>query len=1562
MKLKLALRRPSGTTSDLVVTADATATVGDVARLVLESDPLASYRPEPHQSFTLHAAPPDSDDFVPVDGMLPIGEAPIGSGFTILVAPATQRNALDAGGRRSAVRPIALLTVASGPNAGGDFPLAAGSGTIGRTHENDIVLDDPLVSKKHARIEVSATGVEVVDLNSANGLLVDGGLVSRLVLTDGQSVTLGDTELRATLLGAGEADAGSAPVLERGGVLRFNRSPRVEVRYPGRTFPAPEVPKETDPQVFPWVMVVAPVLMGGIMYALSRNPLSLAFVAMAPLMMFGNYFAQATGIRRKLKISVEKFELQIEDLESSFDEEEPRERKARLREAPSVAEVYAETLRLGPMLWTRRPEHWNFLDLRLGLGRMPSRNGIADDDAGGGLPEYRHALDRLRGQTAFIDGVPLVENIHLAGALGVCGAPTEVADTVRALTVQLAGLHSPAEVAICAVLSPNSTRSFEWLKWLPHSSSPQSPLAGGVHLADSASSSTALLNALEELVASRVKANDRKSRGAHEEGAAASQRGARAGSVPTTVPVDQDAAALVVLIDNDAPVDRGRLTSIVERAADARVYPIWMSPNVEALPATCRTFVDVTAGLESATVGFVRLGMTVHDVKVEGVSADYAQILAKRLAPVVDASAIVADSSDLPRSVSLLTLMGPELALEPHAAVERWMQNYSINDRSGAPPVARKRAGTLRAIVGQGSPDAMHLDLRTQGPHALVGGTTGAGKSEFLQAWVLGMAAEYSPDRITFLFVDYKGGSAFADCVNLPHCVGLVTDLSPHLVRRALTSLRAELHHREHLLNRKKAKDLLELEKRGDPECPPALILVIDEFAALAGEVPEFVDGVVDIGQRGRSLGIHLIMATQRPAGVIKDNLRANTNLRVALRMADENDSDDVVGDKVAASFDPSIPGRGIAKTGPGRLTPFQSGYAGGWTSDEPEAAVVTVSELRFGAEVLWEPERVGDPNVQETDLGPNDQVRLVRNLTAAADAVGIPIPRRPWLDEIPSTVDLLDLEHPSDAELTIAMVDHPERQSQERAFFAPDRDGHLAVFGTSGSGKSALLRTLGVAAGLPANGGPVHVYGLDFGTGALRMLEALPHVGSIVSGDDHERVTRLLRTISEITDDRSRRYSEVNAGNIAEYRRLTGREDEPRILLLLDGFQTFREEYDTGVGRQAFFAMLTGLIGEGRPLGVHVAFTADRSSSVPTAVASNIQRRVILRLADEGSYYIFDVPKDILDSASPPGRAIVDGFEAQIAIVGGSSNVADQSRALERLAGELAARGRAPAPPIGQLPKELTFAELPAEVGGMPVLGVADDTLTPAGFEPFGSFLVAGPPASGKSNALVALAQSVAQADENARLFFLGTKRSAIKDALPWLGQALTPDSVAELADDLTKLVADEGVTNRLVIVLDNVVDFQGGQAESELTELVKAINRSDHLLLTDGDVSALSAGWGLVSEVKAVRRGIVLMPDTYDGDSLFKVTFPKISRNESPAGRGFYVNGAQLVKVQLPLADDTTAVERLEAIRSGGRRPTPEPPAAPEQVFEESMEPQPAGDVPLPDAPPVGSRYYQG
>jgi S-DNA-T family DNA segregation ATPase FtsK/SpoIIIE len=246
------------------------------------------------------------------------------------------------------------------------------------------------------------------------------------------------------------------------------------------------------------------------------------------------------------------------------------------------------------------------------------------------------------------------------------------------------------------------------------------------------------------------------------------------------------------------------------------VHVLWCAPTVEDLPAVCRAFVAVGPADAGTRVGLVRDGVW-QSAASERLNLERSARLGRRLAAVVDVGAPVIDQSDLPRSVGYLTLSGPEVATEPQAVVERWHETGSLLDRAGGPLARRRPDAGLRAVVGLGTGGEFVLDLRTQGPHALVGGTTGSGKSEFLQSWVLGLATAHSPDRVSFLFVDYKGGAAFADCVDLPHSVGLVTDLSPHLVRRALTSLRAELRFREQLLNRKKAKDLLALERVADP-------------------------------------------------------------------------------------------------------------------------------------------------------------------------------------------------------------------------------------------------------------------------------------------------------------------------------------------------------------------------------------------------------------------------------------------------------------------------------------------------------------------------------------------------------------------------------------------------------------------------------------------------------------------------------------------------------------------------------------------------------------------------
>ncbi|MEO6987740.1 MAG: FtsK/SpoIIIE domain-containing protein, partial [Aquihabitans sp.] len=762
-----------------------------------------------------------------------------------------------------------------------------------------------------------------------------------------------------------------------------------------------------------------------------------------------------------------------------------------------------------------------------------------------------------------------------------------------------------------------------------------------------------------------------------------------------------------------------------------------------------------------------------------------------------------------------------------------------------------------------------------------------------------------------FLFVDYKGGAAFSECVRLPHCVGMVTDLSPHLVRRALESLNAELRHREHILNRKKAKDVLELERLHDPDTPPSLVIIVDEFAALVSEVPEFVDGVVNVAQRGRSLGLHLILATQRPAGVIKDNLRANTNLRVALRMADEADSTDVIGTKGAAAFDPGVPGRGIAKLGPGRLSPFQAAYVGGWTTDQPPPAQVTVSAHEIGAVIEW-PEPEEQEHVEETtDPGPNDLSRLVSTISAAALQARVPEPRKPWLPELGATYDLarspkddddLRLLSRTDERLIFAVLDDPASQAQEPVSFDPDRDGNMMVLGTGGSGKSAFLRTLTVAAALSTRGGPCHVYGLDFASRGLDMLEPLPNVGSIISGDDEERVARLLRTLRETVDARLERYAAVRADSITRYREITGDMSEARILLLVDGFATFRQEYE-GSGRLQTYDLFQSIATDGRQTGVHVVVAADRAGAIPSALGSVIQQRLVLRMASENEYAVVGVPSDAFPTGTPPGRGFFQEREVQVAVLGGTPNTARQAAAIEHLAEAARDRGVAVAPEVGRLPDAVSLDDLPVEApGGGIAVGVADTDLAPFGLDLDGPMLIVGPPRSGKTTALVSIVQALQRRHDGLVTVYVGSGRSPAAKVLNWTHQVLAGANVTEHADP-AKAALESAKPGQAVLVIDDAPKVSDWMDVDAVSALVEAATEHDHPILAEGETAAMSSSWGLLQALKAQRCGIALVPDQFDGDGVFKTPFPKLARKDFPPGRGLYVRNGQVEKVQLAL-----------------------------------------------------------
>jgi DNA segregation ATPase FtsK/SpoIIIE, S-DNA-T family len=1459
---------------DLVATIDSSTTVGDLATYLVRADPQRSPSHGTGEGdFTLSLV---DQNHRAVDARSTVPESGLRSGVTVAVTRRSE-SFVDVGPC------VGVAVIVEGTDLGKEFPLRRGTAYIGRGHGCEIQVSDPSVSRRHAKLLVGgglpaapviavSESVEVVDLGSANGISVGGAQVPRAVLKAGDRVRLGDTEVEVRLMegvaGAVGCDTGDSAS------VAFSRSPRLAPLFEGREFDLPDLPERPKPSRMPWLAMLFPALLGMGMYAVTRSPLSLIFVFMSPMMMLGNYFEQRRGGKKEFESLMRDFREDVEIVANQIRESLVVEAEQRRRENPSSAECLETVRRLSPLLWTRRNDTAGFMQLRLGHGTLPSRSSMKLPAVGRSTAQpWQELAVSLEGLSVVPD-VPVVVDPLSTGAIGVSGARGFVLPAARSLFLQAVSLHSPAELIVTAFASTTTARDWDWLKWLPHTASAHSPISV-THLASTAPACSALLSELEDLIAPTGEDSQ-----------------------------DQVHPRVLVLVESDAPAERARLVQIAEKGWHRGICVVWLAPTTALLPAACRVFLEVQGS--EGEVGYVQQGTLVTPVVVDTVGLEQTLAAARSLAPVEDSGAPVDDDSDLPRAVSLLTLTGTELARSENAVIERWGESRSILTGPFAPQTPHRKPGNLRAIVGQSAQGTFSVDLRADGPHALVGGTTGAGKSELLQAWILGMASAHSPQRVTFLLVDYKGGSAFRDCVELPHTVGLVTDLSPHLVRRALASLSAELRHREHLLAQYHAKDLVELERRGEVDAPPSLVIIVDEFAALVQEVPEFVEGVVNVAQRGRSLGVHLILATQRPAGVIKDNLRANTNLRLALRMADENDSADVLGSTVAASFDLDLPGRAVSKSGPGRLTQFQTGYAGGWTSDTPPPPEMLVETLNYGLGQVWEPPvNEADLDREKADLGPTDIQRLVSTIGVAAKTAEMPIPRVPWLPELRPVYDLARLPTARrDDQLVFGVADDPDNQEQPTVAFNPDREGNLAVYGASGSGKSVFLRTIAVAAGFTVRGGPCHVYGIDFGNRALSMLESLPHVGSIVPGADHERLTRLLMFLRETIDDRAVRYSEANASTITDYRRLADAPDEPRIVVLVDGLTAFRAAYEMG-GKVRWLDLFTSLAADGRPVGVHFVISVDQRTGMPGSLASAVQRRVVLRMAHPDDYGFLGVAGDVLSMASPPGRGLLNGVEIQCAVLGGTAEVMTQSRAVRAFGEAVRKAGMSEASPIHSLTDRVLMSDLPSEVEGRPVLGVGSTSLSALPFDPRGSFVLTGPSGSGRTTSLASLARSLHRWNPAMTLYFVTARRSSeLASLAEWTEVAAGMDAIAALAARLQGELLEGTHRGPMAVLIERVDDLAGTTVESPLSGLVKAALDHDHFVVAEGEAMFFSSNFGLPGLLKTSRSGLALQPDGVEGQTVFRSSFPAFNRADLPEGRGFLVERGrpEMLQVAMP------------------------------------------------------------
>lgn len=922
-----------------------------------------------------------------------------------------------------------------------------------------------------------------------------------------------------------------------------------------------------------------------------------------------------------------------------------------------------------------------------------------------------------------------------------------------------------------------------------------------------------------------------------------------AGWLPHTLPAASRRCTLVVADG----VDAAQAAEAVARVRDGGVEPVllWLGQDAGAVPEGIDAAVRVGfgPGEHDASLRRDRTAALVREVRLEGSGPDDAEPLARLLAaltPVVQASVAqggVGPTLAPPDRVQLgEVLTSPELLQRARTLATHW--DAAADAATGA---ARRLHVPLGRAAGGGT-GVVGIDLVADGPHVLVAGTTGAGKSELLRSLVLGAALEQGPDRVHFLLVDYKGGAAFGALVELPHTVGLITDLTPALAERALVSLRAELRRREHLL-----ADEGRSEWSG-----PALVVVVDEFATLSRELPQFVEGVVDLAQRGRSLGVHLVLATQRPAGVVTDAIRANTSVRIALRVTDAEDSHDVVGDDAASRLPRSAAGRAVVRIDGGPVVHFQTAFSGA-----PPRSAPRVSVRPWSAGPAPAPAPVGAVMAQrqvELDLG-------VRTARRAAELRGLCPPRRPWVDALPerldwSTMSAAPPEHGHDGHhgVPIGLVDRPEQQRRAPLVVDLHRDGGLVVLGTGGSGRSHALAALVCALGSSGERWMVHV--LD-GDGSLAGLSDEPVVGDVVGLHDTERVGRLLRSWQRALD---RRREQAETGT-----------DGDRRLLVLDGYAAFEERYDR-MDRGVLVEVLHRVARDGRAVGLHVALSAARPGEVPSPLANCLGARLQLRCTTADDALMAGLGPTAADPELPPGRCWVSGHTAQIA-------------------DWRSAPARTGAPPVDglvpKLPARLRLDDVPAseEIGHDEQLavGVDADLLQPVGLDLSRHALVVGPPRSGRSTTLATLVTS---------------HRRRLRSGL-----ALVARTVDEV-DQAVAQVLDAGAEGRpCLLAIDDVTDLLDGNhgdlVERRLHDLLERAEQQQVRLVLAGDVDTLLRCYhDAVTRVRAGRTGLLLDVDPDLHGDLLHTTIERRSDLPRRAGRGWCVQDGAARPVQVAVA----------------------------------------------------------
>ncbi|WP_433545390.1 type VII secretion protein EccCa [Streptomyces sp. CA-294286] len=1068
---------------------------------------------------------------------------------------------------------------------------------------------------------------------------------------------------------------------------------------------------------------------------------------------------------------------------------------------PSPEQLWALVAE-GSRLWERRPGDADFGQVRVGLGSQGLATPLVAPETAPVdelEPLAAGALRQFLETHSTVAALPIAVSLRAFYHVVVSGDADRVRSEARAMVASLTALHSPGDLVVAVAAGGRSTAEWDWVKWLPHAQRAGVPDAAGTPRLFAGG-----VRELEGLLGRLLEGRPR---------------------FRADGPAALDRPHVVVVLDG-VTVPVGAALAAAEGLQGVTV--------VEVVPGELGEG-EVRGGLGVVVRegGALRLEAgdgVVYEGVADALGRTGTEALARQLAPL-----------RVPAGVD---------EGEPLLAELEFTDLLELGDADGVEVARtwrpRARADRLRVPIGVGEDGApVLLDLKEaaqegMGPHGLCVGATGSGKSELLRTLVLGLAVTHSSETLNFVLADFKGGATFAGMAQLPHVAAVITNLADDLslVDRMGDSIRGELNRRQELLrdagNYANVHDYERARAAGAKGAGgaalhpvPSLVLVIDEFSELLSAMPDFIEMFVQIGRIGRSLGVHLLLASQRLEEGRLRGLETYLSYRVGLRTFSAAESRAALGVPDAYQL-PNVPGSGYLKHGTDELVRFKAAYVSGPYRDAEVAAAVDAAAgtaaverrpVLFTAGPVEGRRAVSDVRATVAPSVPGARAAGDGASAAAVPADGVPTDPAPtedtWAGGAPegsppgesalsdSVLDVIvrrlegqgpqahrvwlpPLENPPSLDaltsaaaaarlsVPLGLVDRPFEQRRDALW----RDfsgaaGHMQIVGGPQSGKSTLLRTLVASFALTHSPREVQFYALDFGGGGLSAVAGLPHVGGVASRLDPERVRRTVAEVCGVLAEREEYFRAEGVDSVATYRAMRASGAIPAaeqpwgdVFLLIDGWGNFRTEYE------ALESVVADLAARGLGYGIHVVLTASRSMEVRAQLKDLLMNRLELRLGD-----VMDSELDRKAAAQVPagvpGRGLTPEklhFMAAVPRADGVGSGDGLSEGTAALVREVAARWPHAAPQVRLLPRRLAAEELPSG-GSRPAEGVAfgldEDRLDPVfvDFERDPFFLVFGEAESGKTNLLRLLIAQLSEryAGEECKFFVIDNRRGLL-------------------------------------------------------------------------------------------------------------------------------------------------------------------------------------------------------